>query len=79
MGVEDPVIDGAIDALVSAITREELVTATRLIDRRLRAGFYIVPLYHMQADRVAYWNRITPAKAPTALFGYTLDTWHMSE
>jgi ABC-type oligopeptide transport system substrate-binding subunit len=79
MGVEDPVIDGAIDALVSAITREDLVTATRLIDRRLRAGFYVVPLYHLQADRVAYWSRITPAKVPTALFGYTLDTWHINQ
>jgi ABC-type oligopeptide transport system substrate-binding subunit len=77
MGVRDPALDSAIEALLHAVTREELVTATRLLDRILRAGTFVVPLYHQRADRVVYWNRIQPpAISPT--MGYSLDSWYQT-
>ena len=74
MGVQSPLIDAAIRSLVSAVTREDLVTSTRLVDRTLRAGYYVVPLYHQRTDRVAYWARLQ-RPATTPLLGYSLESW----
>jgi ABC-type oligopeptide transport system substrate-binding subunit len=74
MGVRDPLIDRLIGRITGARTRAELVTATRLLDRVLRAGAYVVPLYHLRGDRVAYWNRIAMPSV-TPLTGYSPETW----
>lgn len=74
MGVKDPLIDTLVVRITAARTRSELVTATRLLDRVLRAGLYVIPLYHLQGDRVAYWNRIA-MPAVTPLTGYAPETW----
>ncbi len=74
MGVRNPILDAAIDRLVNAVTREDLVTATRLLDRTLRAGHYVVPLYHLPVDWVAYWSHLQrPATSP--LLGYLPESW----
>ncbi|MEN3950559.1 extracellular solute-binding protein [Iodidimonas sp. SYSU 1G8] len=74
MGVRDPVIDKLIGRITGAKTRAELVTATRLLDRVFRAGAYVLPLYHLRGDRVAYWNRIAMPPVPP-LTGYSPETW----
>lgn len=74
MGVKDPLIDTLVGRITAARTRAELVTATRLLDRVLRAGVYVIPLYHLKGDRVAYWNRIA-MPAVTPLTGYAPETW----
>ncbi|MBI1181370.1 MAG: ABC transporter substrate-binding protein [Alphaproteobacteria bacterium] len=74
MGVRDPLIDRLVDRITAAHTRAGLVTATRLLDRVLRAGVYVLPLYHLVGDRVAYWDRIA-MPAVTPLMGYDPDTW----
>lgn len=74
MGVKDPLIDRLVGRITAARTRAELVTATRLLDRVLRAGIYVIPLYHLKGDRVAYWRRIAmPSSTP--LTGYAFETW----
>ena len=45
-GIADPVIDALIDKVIEAKSRAELVTATRAIDRVLRAGHYWVPHWY---------------------------------
>ena len=74
MGVKDPLIDKLVERITAARTRAGLVTATRLLDRVLRAGVYVIPLYHLKGDRVAYWNRIA-MPAVTPLTGYAFETW----
>jgi ABC-type oligopeptide transport system substrate-binding subunit len=74
MGVKDPALDATIDRLVNAITRADLITATRLLDRTLRAGHYVIPLYHLPVDWLAYWARLQrPPNSP--LLGYSLESW----
>jgi ABC-type oligopeptide transport system substrate-binding subunit len=74
MGVREPLLDAAIDQLVNAKTRDDLITATRLLDRILRSGHYVVPLYHLPVDWVAHWSHIErPANTP--ILGYSLDSW----
>ena len=74
MGVKDPLIDKLVARITAAKTRGELITATRLLERVLRAGTYVLPLYHLKGDRVAYWNRIA-MPAVTPLTGYSAETW----
>ena len=67
-----------VDAMISHLTRarapEEFVAAARALDRLLLAGRYVVPLYHLRTDRVA-WQKGMRRPAITPLYGFTLDTW----
>ena len=67
-----------VDAMISHLTRarapEDFVAAARALDRLLLAGRYVVPLYHLRTDRVA-WQKGMRRPAITPLYGFTLDTW----
>jgi microcin C transport system substrate-binding protein len=73
-GVKDPVVDALASAIPEARTREELVAATRALDRVLMAGRYTVPFYYLGADDVAFWSRLHhPATMPP--YGTVLESW----
>ena len=74
-GISEPVIDALVDKVMAAKSRAELVTATRAIDRVLRAGHYWVPHWYKASHGVAYWNKYSrPATKPKYDPG-VLDTW----
>jgi len=74
-GIEDPVVDGLIEKIVSAETRAALVTACRALDRVIRAGRYWIPHWYIAAHRVAYWDVFGfPQKKPGFSRGIP-DTW----
>jgi peptide/nickel transport system substrate-binding protein len=74
MGAAEPAIDTMIAAIVRAKTREELVAATRALDRVLLSGFYVVPLFHLPKKWIARWSHIgRPAATP--LYGPIPETW----
>ncbi|HRK19648.1 MAG TPA: extracellular solute-binding protein [Hyphomicrobiaceae bacterium] len=56
-GVKNKAIDAIIERIVFAKSRDELVAATRALDRVLLWNHYVVPHWHMPADRIAYWTR----------------------
>ena len=77
-GARSPAIDAGIAALLSADTREAFVSAVRAYDRVLLSGTYIVPLYHADAQWVAYASALGhPDTFP--LFGLSntspVETW----
>lgn len=73
-GVRSPAIDALIAEITAARTREALVTAVRALDRVLSWGYYVVPLYHLGEDRIAYRSRLRhPGKIP--LYGPVMETW----
>jgi peptide/nickel transport system substrate-binding protein len=78
-GVSSPAVDAAIDALLAARTREELVTAARALDRTLISGFYIVPFFHAANQWIAHSAELKhPTHLPrysTPIFPATLDSW----
>ncbi|HET8729987.1 MAG TPA: extracellular solute-binding protein [Moraxellaceae bacterium] len=74
MGLKNPVVDALVDLIITAPDREQLVFRTRALDRVLLAGYYVIPQYHISADRVAYWDFFErPAVKPKYASG--LDTW----
>ncbi len=56
-GISDPVVDELVDRLVSAQSRNELNDIARALDRVLLFGFYVIPNWHIPADRVLYWDK----------------------
>jgi peptide/nickel transport system substrate-binding protein len=74
MGAKNPGIDALIAALLEARERPEFVSAVRALDRILMSGFYAIPLFNVQQQWIARWNRIERPTA-TALSGYLPETW----
>jgi microcin C transport system substrate-binding protein len=73
-GIKDPVVDKLIDLVIAAPDRAALVARTRALDRVLLWGFHVIPHFHIQAFRVAYWDKFgRPATAPKYSLGF--DTW----
>ncbi len=74
VGIEDPVIDDLIEKLIAAPDRENLVTRVRALDRVLQWSHYVIPHWHISADRIAYWNKFgRPPETP--MQGVQFDTW----
>ncbi len=74
IGIRDPVVDQLIEAVINAPDRDGLVARTRALDRVLLWGFYVIPGWHLSADRVLYWDKFSyPAVSPKR--GVQFDTW----
>jgi microcin C transport system substrate-binding protein len=74
-GISQPAVDALIAKAVEAKSREELLTATRALDRVLRAGHYWVPQWYKSAHNVAYWDKFQrPALKPRYDRGI-IDSW----
>jgi peptide/nickel transport system substrate-binding protein len=74
MGAKDPAIDAMIAAMLQARRRADFVSAVRALDRVLMSGSYAIPLYNVEEQWIARWNRIE-RPAVTALTGYLPETW----
>lgn len=77
LGIKDPGVDALIDRVVFAKDRNELVAATRALDRVLLAGHYVVPQWRSATIRTLRWDRfghpdVLPSKSPTGGFP---DVW----
>lgn len=73
-GAADPAIDALIAALLAARTKEDFTAAVRALDRVLLSGHYVVPLFHLPGQWIAYWTRVVPPeKSP--LFGPQYPAW----
>ena len=58
MGAKNPAIDAMIAAMLEARERPAFVDAVRALDRVLMSGFYAIPVYNVQEQWIARWNRI---------------------
>jgi len=77
-GVSDPIVDFLIEKIIKAKDRRALVSATKALDRILLNGNYVIPHWHIQNFRVAYWNKFSkPEKSPKYDLG--LDTWWLEK
>src|SRR5208282_1868593 len=63
-GIANPAIDNALAAMARAPTLDDVVSATRAIDRIFIAEHYAVPYIYRPFFMVAYWNRLGMPATP---------------
>jgi microcin C transport system substrate-binding protein len=77
-GIKDPVVDELIELLVKSDSREQLNVRTRALDRVLLWGHYVIPHWHIRADRVLYWDKFsrpaTPIRSHVMISRWWYDT-----
>ena len=75
IGIKDPAIDKLVDHIIFAKDREELIAATRALDRVLLWHDFVVPQWFSPNVRIAYWNRYGQPKELPGLTPGFLQVW----
>ncbi|WP_407149062.1 extracellular solute-binding protein [Bradyrhizobium sp. ORS 86] len=78
VGIKNPAIDKLIERVIFATDREDLVAATKALDRVLLWNHYVVPQWNYPKVRTARWDRFgRPAELPKyGLSGFPLIWWY---
>jgi microcin C transport system substrate-binding protein len=64
-GVAHPAVDHLLDIIAKADNRARLDVACRALDRVLRAGRYMIPMWYVSTSRIAHWDVFSrPARGP---------------
>jgi microcin C transport system substrate-binding protein len=76
VGIKNPAVDKLIERVIFAKSRQELVAATRALDRVLLWNHYVVPQWTYCCIRSAYWDRFShPDKLPEYGLGAFPTVW----
>ena len=79
-GLADPVVDALIETAAKSETREELVAATRALDRVLRSKHIWIGNWHLGQHRVAIWDVFgMPEKGAPYDFNRGVDFWWLDQ
>ncbi len=79
-GIADPVVDALIGKVMAAKSRAEMTSATRAVDRVLRAGHYWVPQWYKAAHNLAFWDKFArPVVKPKYERGVIHTWWYDAE
>jgi len=73
-GVDNPAADAMISAILSAQTPDQFVSSVRALDRVLRSGDYVIPLYFAPKLWVAHARRVHILET-IPMAGLAPDTW----
>ena len=73
-GVKSAGVDAMIKTLLEAKDSDGFNAAVRALDRLLLSGDYVVPLFYLPKQWLAYWNKLQ-RPPDTPLYGYQIDTW----
>jgi microcin C transport system substrate-binding protein len=75
-GVKDAAVDAIINQLIAAKDRKTLVAACRALDRALMWNHFVVPMWFVPGERLAYWKRVAhPEPLPGYALGYPAIWW----
>ncbi len=73
-GIRHPAVDALIEKAVQAENESQQITALKALDRVLLWNHYIVPNWHLNYYRIAWWNRFgRPAQQPPYTLG--IENW----
>ena len=64
-GIKSPAVDGLVDRIIYAGTKDELVAACSALDRVLWYGYYLIPNWYLPVYRLSYRNKfLSPSVLP---------------
>ena len=75
VGMKNPAIDKLIDRIIFAKDRDELVAATRALDRVLLWNHYVVPQWYIPYQRLAYWKKFKHPEKPASRSIAFFQSW----
>jgi microcin C transport system substrate-binding protein len=76
-GIKNPAVDTLIERVIFAKDREDLIAATKALDRVLLWNQYVVPMWTIDYSRTARWDRFTkPEKLPSYSYGFPEIWWY---
>jgi microcin C transport system substrate-binding protein len=76
VGIKNPAVDTLIDRIIFAKSRDELVAASRALDRVLLWNHYVVPFYYLWKIWTARWDRFgRPQVLPRYAAGGFPSVW----
>jgi microcin C transport system substrate-binding protein len=79
-GIKDPAVDSLIKRIIFAKDREELIAATKALDRVLLWNEYMLPGWTIRFDRTARWDRFArPDVLPEYAEPSFLTVWWWDE
>jgi len=78
IGICNQAVDALVTKVVNASDRDQLITAVHALDRVLLWGWYMVPNWHLDNFRVAYWNKFARPQKPIRA-GFLLDNWWVDQ
>lgn len=74
LGVKSKAVDALVDLVIAAPDRPSLVTRVHALDRVLLEGYYVIPNWHINSFRVAYWDKFSrPQISPP--YGLPIEAW----
>ncbi len=79
IGIRDAVIDELVELVITAPSREELVYRTRALDRVLLAEHYVIPQWHINHWRLAWWNKLQKPSTLSPMSPAITETWWIEE
>jgi microcin C transport system substrate-binding protein len=76
-GIKNPAVDEMIKRVIFAKDRDELIAATKALDRVLLWNQYVVPMWTISYSRTARWDRFGfPEKLPAYSYGFPSIWWY---
>jgi microcin C transport system substrate-binding protein len=79
-GIRDAGVDALINRVIFTKDRDDLVAATKALDRVLLWNHYVVPGWTVNYARTARWDRFTrPSTLPAYSFGFPDIWWYDKE
>jgi microcin C transport system substrate-binding protein len=81
IGIKNPAVDKLIERVIFTKDRDDLVAATKALDRALLWNFYVVPQWNYPKVRTARWDRFgRPSELPKyGLSGFPSIWWFDAE
>ncbi|MHC5306468.1 extracellular solute-binding protein [Bartonella sp. LJL80] len=74
-GIKNPAVDTLINRVIYAENRDELVAATRALDRVLLWNYYIIPQWYADHLNIAYWNKFGIPQPQPEASGVDIASW----
>ena len=77
VGIKNPAVDALIERIIFADNRDDLIAATKALDRVLLWNHYVVPQWNFSKVRTARWDRFShPEHMPKyGLTGFPALWW----
>lgn len=75
IGIKNPAIDEIIEEVIKAQSREDLVAHIHALDRILQWNYYVIPQWHTDHWRLAWWEKLQKPEQLSPLTPAVTSTW----